>query len=397
MSWSGGGGVEFAASSAVNQATDLHGVDSVELETTAQVPVRLNIMNGPDTETLNLKQQRTEKDHNAVDRKSRENHMIKNSLFESELSILSTNESEGITKINDMSCSCNKDLGKNVHLVTSNVNANVMDVDTDSSKISKLKTKGPGAILERGLMNGCCNCHGKKTVLKVDEQGSLVSNVHDDLLQSQTLGNVNTTLQQMEDLENLTCNSHIIEPLSDLTKMVENVCLDSEASPDIQFSSSMEKFKPDTSQENLPCDEQAATCGDLLGGIDQSFGVIGPAGADLDDTDLEELPASLSDFVLGCHDDQYAVPPCPPNDSDINTIHIQKDDHPIVLVPYKSEVQMPDIIRLITKDLSEPYSIYTYRYFIHNWPQLCFLVSIHRKSSDFIHSIEVQLQLLQVI
>ena len=42
---------------------------------------------------------------------------------------------------------------------------------------------------------------------------------------------------------------------------------------------------------------------------------------------------------------------------------------------YKSEAQMPDIMRLITKDLSEPYSVYTYRYFIHNWPKLCFLVS----------------------
>lgn len=42
---------------------------------------------------------------------------------------------------------------------------------------------------------------------------------------------------------------------------------------------------------------------------------------------------------------------------------------------YESELQMPDIMRLITKDLSEPYSIYTYRYFIHNWPKLCFLVS----------------------
>ncbi|ELK27285.1 PREDICTED: N-alpha-acetyltransferase 30 [Myotis davidii] len=37
---------------------------------------------------------------------------------------------------------------------------------------------------------------------------------------------------------------------------------------------------------------------------------------------------------------------------------------------------MPDIMRLITKDLSEPYSIYTYRYFIHNWPQLCFLAVV---------------------
>lgn len=44
-------------------------------------------------------------------------------------------------------------------------------------------------------------------------------------------------------------------------------------------------------------------------------------------------------------------------------------------VSYASELQMPDIMRLIQKDLSEPYSIYTYRYFIHNWPKLCFLVS----------------------
>ena len=44
-------------------------------------------------------------------------------------------------------------------------------------------------------------------------------------------------------------------------------------------------------------------------------------------------------------------------------------------VNYESESQMKDIMSLITKDLSEPYSIYTYRYFIHNWPKLSFLVS----------------------
>lgn len=45
----------------------------------------------------------------------------------------------------------------------------------------------------------------------------------------------------------------------------------------------------------------------------------------------------------------------------------------IAYVAYESERQMPDIMRLFQKDLSEPYSIYTYRYFIHNWPRLCFL------------------------
>ncbi|XP_076835380.1 N-alpha-acetyltransferase 30 [Brachyhypopomus gauderio] len=53
-------------------------------------------------------------------------------------------------------------------------------------------------------------------------------------------------------------------------------------------------------------------------------------------------------------------------------------DRAISYVRYESELQMPDIIRLITKDLSEPYSIYTYRYFIHNWPQLCFLAMVEK-------------------
>lgn len=50
----------------------------------------------------------------------------------------------------------------------------------------------------------------------------------------------------------------------------------------------------------------------------------------------------------------------------------------IEYICYKNETQMPDIMRLIQKDLSEPYSIYTYRYFIHNWPQLCFLVNFFK-------------------
>lgn len=51
----------------------------------------------------------------------------------------------------------------------------------------------------------------------------------------------------------------------------------------------------------------------------------------------------------------------------------ESKDSDIQYVSYTSELQMPDIMKLIQKDLSEPYSIYTYRYFIHNWPKLCFL------------------------
>ncbi|KAJ3203679.1 N-alpha-acetyltransferase 30 [Clydaea vesicula] len=45
----------------------------------------------------------------------------------------------------------------------------------------------------------------------------------------------------------------------------------------------------------------------------------------------------------------------------------------IKIVRYKDETQLNAIINLIENDLSEPYSIYTYRYFIHLWPELCFL------------------------
>lgn len=46
----------------------------------------------------------------------------------------------------------------------------------------------------------------------------------------------------------------------------------------------------------------------------------------------------------------------------------------VTIMQYESELQLPHIMRLMKADLSEPYSIYTYRYFIHNWPNLCFLV-----------------------
>ena len=58
-------------------------------------------------------------------------------------------------------------------------------------------------------------------------------------------------------------------------------------------------------------------------------------------------------------------------------------------VSYESERQMSAIMALITKDLSEPYSIYTYRYFIHNWPKLCFLVSCKRYLITWIMMITV--------
>ncbi|KAG7198947.1 hypothetical protein KM043_015910 [Ampulex compressa] len=61
------------------------------------------------------------------------------------------------------------------------------------------------------------------------------------------------------------------------------------------------------------------------------------------------------------------------NQHDITEMLSLENKEDVQYVSYTSELQMPDIMKLIQKDLSEPYSIYTYRYFIHNWPKLCFL------------------------
>ncbi|EPB78209.1 acetyltransferase, GNAT family [Ancylostoma ceylanicum] len=62
----------------------------------------------------------------------------------------------------------------------------------------------------------------------------------------------------------------------------------------------------------------------------------------------------------------------------------------IKIVDYKDETQIGDIMRLITKDLSEPYSIYTYRYFIHNWPELC-LLAYDTLSSTYVGAVVCKL------
>jgi len=45
----------------------------------------------------------------------------------------------------------------------------------------------------------------------------------------------------------------------------------------------------------------------------------------------------------------------------------------VIYEQYQGEQQLPQITQLIAKDLSEPYNIYTYRYFLHCWPELSWL------------------------
>ena len=51
-------------------------------------------------------------------------------------------------------------------------------------------------------------------------------------------------------------------------------------------------------------------------------------------------------------------------------------DIDIEFVDYGGEKDLSDVIGLIEKDLSEPYSIFTYRYFINNWSRLCINVRL---------------------
>ncbi|CAE6405124.1 unnamed protein product [Rhizoctonia solani] len=47
--------------------------------------------------------------------------------------------------------------------------------------------------------------------------------------------------------------------------------------------------------------------------------------------------------------------------------------NPIAYRPYAGETDLPAIMALVQDGLSEPYVIYTYRYFLSSWPHLAFM------------------------
>lgn len=69
------------------------------------------------------------------------------------------------------------------------------------------------------------------------------------------------------------------------------------------------------------------------------------------------------------------------DEDDTNTTTKRNDEDEFTLptidgiefVNYINEEQLDDVMRLVGQDLSEPYSVFTYRYFLHRWPQLCIL------------------------
>lgn len=55
-------------------------------------------------------------------------------------------------------------------------------------------------------------------------------------------------------------------------------------------------------------------------------------------------------------------------------IEVEDASEEIEYVSYGGEHHLPLIMRLVDEELSEPYSIFTYRYFVYLWPNLSFLV-----------------------
>lgn len=53
---------------------------------------------------------------------------------------------------------------------------------------------------------------------------------------------------------------------------------------------------------------------------------------------------------------------------------VEFDASEIEYVSYGDEHHLPLIMNLVDEELSEPYSIFTYRYLVYLWPQLSFLV-----------------------
>jgi N-alpha-acetyltransferase 30 len=67
--------------------------------------------------------------------------------------------------------------------------------------------------------------------------------------------------------------------------------------------------------------------------------------------------------------------------------HFQTESPGIIYVQYALEKEqefLQPMRDLISRDLSEPYSIYVYRYFLYQWPELCYMALDETKSNRLV-------------
>lgn len=117
---------------------------------------------------------------------------------------------------------------------------------------------------------------------------------------------------------------------------------------------------------------------DANAGSEVQEGVSGCAcHSPLTDEDLEKNETQNNEE---CHDGADLVDSVADKPSVVETpdpspsgMDLPVDINEITYVAYQDETVLPEVTRLMSSDLSEPYSVYTYRYFIHGWPKLTFL------------------------
>lgn len=130
-------------------------------------------------------------------------------------------------------------------------------------------------------------------------------------------------------------------------------------------SHSIKKSKNENTETNQECKEN---------GTQQQLqnGSTSPPNNSSHQTSTEnEVSTELSELSREIQSDTK----CSSSSQELETITLVRGEETfsITYKVYESELELPSIMKLIQKDLSEPYSIYTYRYFIHNWPKLCYL------------------------
>jgi hypothetical protein len=94
------------------------------------------------------------------------------------------------------------------------------------------------------------------------------------------------------------------------------------------------------------------------------------AGSDVGEQKLVSAVQHMKALMSGDNPSAIAEPAPPPS---------KKPTPNLRYVSYGTEKEspfLPAIRQLISNDLSEPYSIYVYRYFLYQWGHLCFMVRL---------------------
>ncbi|GAA5960745.1 hypothetical protein JCM3765_007316 [Sporobolomyces pararoseus] len=67
---------------------------------------------------------------------------------------------------------------------------------------------------------------------------------------------------------------------------------------------------------------------------------------------------------------------------DTTTTTKEEEQAELVYRSYRGEQDLKHIVSLVDDELSEPYNLYTYRYFLDTWPHLCFFAFSSKTSSE---------------